>query len=422
MDACRRPHSPVRSSAATTNWPGSPGCWSAPAGNAPVELRALFNLAMGRYESGDPEACLPWLTEGLERARRAGLLSSPYPLEMRYLRLLVLYALGRWDECVRAAAADAEVLPPAGGYALAPALFVALARGDLTAADRARALLQGPFDWMATLVAGIVLTDAAALRGEPEEAVRCVRSTLAALTDEAGTRPDVTVRLSALALAAVADTAVALRLSGDEAGVRRWAEAATELVEPARASAAHGEDGTPQGPEGQAWLARAEAEWTRAVSGPDVTAWATAVAGFAYGDAYEQARCRLRHAEALLAAGLRAKAAAEARAVREAADRLGATLLRERLEALVNRAGLTETPAGGERAATLLTAREQEVLRLLARGRSNRQIGEELFISGKTASVHVSNILAKLGAASRTEAVAVAYRKGLIAPESAASG
>ncbi|MBD9733999.1 response regulator transcription factor, partial [Streptomyces sp. H28] len=62
------------------------------------------------------------------------------------------------------------------------------------------------------------------------------------------------------------------------------------------------------------------------------------------------------------------------------------------------------------------------VLRLLARGRSNRQIGEELFISGKTASVHVSNILAKLGAAGRTEAVAIAHRTGLVAPESEGPG
>ncbi|MEV7454051.1 response regulator transcription factor, partial [Streptomyces nigra] len=54
-----------------------------------------------------------------------------------------------------------------------------------------------------------------------------------------------------------------------------------------------------------------------------------------------------------------------------------------------------------------------------AAGRSNRQIGEELFIAGKTASVHVSNILAKLGAASRTEAVAIAYREGLIGREEA---
>ncbi|MEV5439255.1 AAA family ATPase [Streptomyces sp. NPDC052682] len=386
------------------------------ADNAPVELRALFNLAMGHFESGDLEGCLPWLTEGLERARRAGLLSSPYPQEMRYLRLLVLYTLGHWDECLRAAAADAEVLSATAGYTLGPALYVALARGDFGAADRARALLQGPFDWLATLVAGIVLTDAAALRGDAEDAVGRMRSTVRALTDDVGTRPDVTVRLAALALSAVADTAVGLRQAGDEAGARRWAVTADELVELARTTAVHGENGTPQGPEGQAWLARAEAEWTRAVSGPDAAAWGKAVEAFDFGDLYERARCRLRYAEALLVAERRAEAAAEARAVREIADRLGARLLRERVDALVRRGRLADPPAPSSRQG-LLTAREQEVLRLLALGRSNRQIGEELFISGKTASVHVSNILAKLGAASRTEAVAIAYREGLLTQE-----
>ncbi|WP_435857788.1 helix-turn-helix transcriptional regulator [Streptomyces olindensis] len=389
-------------------------------GNAAVELRALFNLAMGCHENGNPAECLPWLTEGLDRARRAGLLSSPYPLEMRYLRLLVLHALGRWDECVRAAEADADVLPAAGGYTVGPALYVALARGDLSAADRARALLEGPFDWMATLVAGIVLTDAAALRRDPEEAVRRLRSTVAALTDEAGTRPDVTVRLAALALSAVSDAAVELRLTGDESGARHWAGTATELVELARAVARRGQNDTPQGPEGQAWLARAEAEWVRAVSGPDAAAWSKAVAAFAYGDAHERARCRLRYAEALVAAGRREEAAEEARVVRETADRLGAVPLRDQVEALVRRGRLSDAP-GSQDKAGVLTAREQDVLRLLALGRSNRQIGEELFISGKTASVHVSNILAKLGASSRGEAVAVAYREGLIAPEPSAS-
>ncbi|MFE5921891.1 AAA family ATPase [Streptomyces sp. NPDC056468] len=385
-------------------------------GNAPVEMRALFSLAVGCYESGDLEESLPWLTEGLDRARRAGLLSSLYPLEMRYLRLLVLYTLGRWDECLGVAAADADVLPAAGGYTAGPALYVALARGDFAAVEQARALLAGHFDWMGTLIAGIALTDAAAWRGDVEAAVERMRSSVAALTDDAGTLPDATVRLAALALSAVGDRAAELRLAGDEAGLRRWADTATELVELARATAARGGDGRPQGPEGMAWLARAEAEWARTVSGPDVRAWAQAVAAFDYGDEYERARCRLRHAEALLAVDEREAAATEARAARETAARLGATLLLERVDALIRRGRLADTPADRS---SPLTAREQDVLRLLALGRSNRQIGEELYITGKTASVHVSNILAKLGAASRTEAVAIAYREGLITREEA---
>ena len=69
-----------------------------------------------------------------------------------------------------------------------------------------------------------------------------------------------------------------------------------------------------------------------------------------------------------------------------------------------------------------LTGRELEVLRLVAAGRSNREIAAELFISAKTASVHVSNILAKLDAASRTEAAAIAHREGLIPEPAQPSG
>jgi DNA-binding NarL/FixJ family response regulator len=63
-----------------------------------------------------------------------------------------------------------------------------------------------------------------------------------------------------------------------------------------------------------------------------------------------------------------------------------------------------------------LTHRELEVLRLLAEGRTNRQIGDELFITPKTASVHVSRILMKLGVANRAEAAAVAHRIGIARP------
>ncbi|MER6370984.1 AAA family ATPase [Streptomyces mirabilis] len=386
------------------------------AGNVSVEMRALFNLAIGAYESGALDECLTWLAEGLERANRSGLVSSPYALELRYLQSLILYTLGRWDECARAAAVDAERLPPAGGFAVGPALYVALARGEEGAAERARALLDGPFDWMATLVAGIVLTDAAALRGDPEGAVASVRATLASLSDGSGNgRPDIGVRLAALALSAVADAAVELRLTGDGAGARRWADLATELVEVARSTAAKGEDGSRQGPEGLAWLARAEAEWLRAHSGPEVAAWEQAVAAFDYGDPYELARCERRLAEALLVADRREEAAERARAARDTAVRLGAVPLREELDTLIRRGRLADSPSAADRVPAL-TARESDVLRLLARGRTNRQIGEELFITGKTASVHVSNILAKLGASGRTEAVAIAYREGLVEP------
>jgi DNA-binding NarL/FixJ family response regulator len=66
-----------------------------------------------------------------------------------------------------------------------------------------------------------------------------------------------------------------------------------------------------------------------------------------------------------------------------------------------------------------LTPREVEVLRLVAEGRSNRQVAEALFISAKTASVHVSNILAKLGVSTRVEAAAIAHRSGLADPPGA---
>ncbi|MFE0138455.1 helix-turn-helix transcriptional regulator [Streptomyces sp. NPDC059037] len=393
------------------------------AGNLQVEMRALYNLAIGSYECGEMDPCLTWISDGLDRARRAGLLSSPYAVELRYLQSLLLYTLGRWDECTETAADDVTLLTATSGFATAPALYVVLARGEFdVAVGGSRALLDGPPDWMASLVASIVLTDAAALRGDAEDCVRQMGAAVDALTEGSGSdRPDAVVRLAALTLSAVADAAEESRLAGDAPSTSRWTDTAAELVELARTTAAHGEDGTAQGPEGLAWLARAQAEAVRAAVGPDVAAWERAVTAFGYGEPYELARCRRRLAEALLTAGRREEAAEQAHAARDTAVRLGAVPLREALDALVRRGPLADTPAARERIADL-TARESEVLRLLGRGRTNRQIGEELYISGKTASVHVSNILAKLGAASRTEAVGIAYREGLIEPEPSPSG
>ncbi|MGH3271187.1 MAG: response regulator transcription factor, partial [Trebonia sp.] len=105
------------------------------------------------------------------------------------------------------------------------------------------------------------------------------------------------------------------------------------------------------------------------------------------------------------------------RSAAETAARLRAAPLAAALDDLARRARLDVGPARSTRSAAgpvaALTDREREVLRLLARGLSNREIGTELFITPKTASVHVSNILGKLGAASRTEAAAIAHREGL---------
>ena len=79
------------------------------------------------------------------------------------------------------------------------------------------------------------------------------------------------------------------------------------------------------------------------------------------------------------------------------------------------RAGL-DLPGVRLAGADVLTAREAEVLGLVAQGLANRQIGERLFVSDKTVSVHVSNVLAKLGVSGRAETVSVAHQRGLLSP------
>ena len=119
------------------------------------------------------------------------------------------------------------------------------------------------------------------------------------------------------------------------------------------------------------------------------------------------------------------------RAARERAEAMGVAPLLEEIDALARRARLAiaepaaaagTDPAAAEAAEASpvaqlgLTPRELEVLLLVAAGRTNREIGAELFMSEKTASVHVSRILAKLGVGGRVEAAAVAHRLGLTEP------
>jgi DNA-binding NarL/FixJ family response regulator len=128
----------------------------------------------------------------------------------------------------------------------------------------------------------------------------------------------------------------------------------------------------------------------------------------------------LRLGESEVAGADRAAAAAAVREARNIARGLGAEPLATWADSLARRARLAidEAPQHGsaepvESAPFDLTDREQEVLRLLAAGRTNREIGATLYMSPKTASVHVSRIFAKLGVSGRVEAAALAHRHGL---------
>ncbi len=172
-------------------------------------------------------------------------------------------------------------------------------------------------------------------------------------------------------------------------------------------------------PDTTAHLAHAVASLTRlTVSDPD--AWAEAVAGWnELGDRWMTATALLREAEAAALAGSADRAASSIRHAHLVTSELGAAPLLAEIDAVSRRTRISlEAPTrvilGQSSAEALgLTPRENEVLTLVAAGRTNRQIGTELFVSEKTASVHVSNILRKLGVSSRVDAAAVAQRLGI---------
>ncbi len=115
-----------------------------------------------------------------------------------------------------------------------------------------------------------------------------------------------------------------------------------------------------------------------------------------------------------MAEGEREEADEVLSAAHEVATRLGAVPLKERVEALARRGRIDLGPARIQpHGLAALTPREIEVLTLIASGRSNQQIADELFISRKTASVHVSHILSKLDAKTRLEAASLAHNVGL---------
>ena len=181
------------------------------------------------------------------------------------------------------------------------------------------------------------------------------------------------------------------------------------------------------GPVERAFRAVGAAELARARGRNDAKLWAKAAAEWeAIGRPYPTAITTYNQVEALIEAGDRAAAAQPARAALELARQLGSRWLVDELTTLAERGridlgdgGRDGDPADLDADGAVgtadedpfgLTNRERQVLALIAEGATNRQIGAALFMAEKTASVHVSRILRKLGVSSRTQAAAVAHR------------
>jgi DNA-binding CsgD family transcriptional regulator len=229
-------------------------------------------------------------------------------------------------------------------------------------------------------------------------------------------------RLASVAAAGVAveaDRAQRARDLGDRGEAADAFSHAAALLERVRAAAQEGR------PVENAHLATAEADAARAAGKPDPGRWRAAVRAWqAVERPYPAALASWREAEAHLAREDRAAAAEAAGRALATARRLGAGWLAGEVEGLIARARLrldapaepADAPAAERPEAEDpfgLTPRERQVLTLVARGATNREIGAELYMAEKTASVHVSRILAKLDVRSRTQAAALAHRLGL---------
>ncbi|MGW6912205.1 helix-turn-helix transcriptional regulator [Kitasatospora sp. NPDC054939] len=421
-----------------------------------VEQHALMTLGTLRYDlDPDPSAGVAALTAAVEATRRLGV---PDVL-LRGINNLagMLRSLGRSQEAVALAregleAADSTGLLRNTGTILSGNLAEALVdigcadeaaavlgHCDLASAtgshaeflDRMRgelALLHGDLDTAAEL---LTQADAAnrsgqaqhtipirrlalrlaALRGRPLEA----RAELAAALEDGfgpGYESDV-LPLLADAAAVEADHRGLPETAPGRAGVLAViARTAAGLV--------------PKAPVHHGWARLLEGELARAEGADTPAHWTAAVTELRpTGLPYPLALALLRSAEAEVLAGRREEAAELLREARALARTRGDRPLLGEITALAERAGLAlaagnarrtaPTPSGAD--ALGLTPRERDVLRLLARGRTNRQIAEELYISPKTASVHVSNILGKLEVAGRGEAAALAHRLRLFPDE-----
>ncbi|HEY0399548.1 MAG TPA: helix-turn-helix transcriptional regulator, partial [Acidimicrobiia bacterium] len=394
---------------------------------------------------------------GLDRLRGLGLDRS-YAAALAATLANTLFRAGRWrdaDPVIDAALADRPTGAAAVELLLARARL-AVGRGDFAAAHAD--LERVDHRWtqavapryrapLLTLTAGLALWE-----GRLDDARDAVARALALVAGS----DDVWLVAPVLwhGLRSEGDRADRARALGDRGEAEAAAGAAARLV--GRAEALRRGAAPAVRPVVAAYEALCRAEAIRAAgtgvgrsgtagsgeagsgeAGSGAAQWAVAAEQWAaLGQPYPSAYARFREAEAVLAGHARsARAATALRAAHEVAVRIGAEPFRREIEALGRRARLAlpqpdEEPSADAAAAPSdravfrspagagpldgLTPRELDVLLLLADGRSNKEVAAALFISPKTASVHVSHILAKLGVRSRVQAVAVAHRVGVV--------
>jgi DNA-binding CsgD family transcriptional regulator len=400
---------------------------AAQAGGVVVMLRAMLNHADALLAVSRQEEAVAVANGGIQEARRLGLVRSFGPI-LAYHLTEALVALGRWDRAERVSREGLEVVPSDAASATLPLARAALelSLGDLDRAEArlrtVRRLLPTPIpeaQKAGPLFAG--LAELALWRGDLEQAKQLVAEAVPLVEAD----PRYAAPLYALGVRIEADRAelARARYAGEPppddgtvtALMDRLGQAATG---PAAASI----------PELAAWHTTALAERTRHDGKSDPAAWLEAAATWdRLGQPYRLAYACFRRAEALLAGtGNRDAAATVLGRTANITGRLGARLLDNEIKALARRTRIDLVPDAAVTAAAReptpaeqhgLTPREAEVLALVGAGRTNRQIAQALFISPKTASVHVSNILTKLGAHTRTEAAAIAHRLGMDSPE-----
>jgi len=398
------------------------------AGSAEDISLAYVNLTAGLVAASRCEEAAKVARTGLDHARRAGMVATDGVL-IAYGGAEALCWLGSWDEA--AALLGAGGARPDGPHGTTGAVLdarIALWQGRIEEAERHR-------DRALTVTDGqsgpapealVCAAQVASRAGRFEEARRHCTDALLRI----GQSEDLALFASTMATAmeVEADAVDASRLRGIRGGAhaadaRRVAD---DLLARARHRTEHLRDqGIVPTPESAAHLAVIDAEHARACGRPAPEQWSAVAARWdSMGFPYPAAVARFREADAALRSrGPRERAADAARAALATAERLGAEPLAEEVRLLGQRGrlDLTERPEPPPVPADPLdglgiSPREVEVLALLRLGRTNRQIAGELYISEKTASVHVTHLLRKLNVASRVEAAAVAQRLAAAGP------